>query len=158
MANNENEPKPAKTLTGARAVVSINTSVVGLFESCTYGVNIATEPIHLLGKFGPDEIVPTSYEAVTINCTGFRVVGNGVHMLPKMPKLDDLLTLGPVSISIKDRQTQKLIMNAIGCVPTSYSTGVNARATSRIQITYVGLKVTDESGDQVEADGSTGLP
>jgi hypothetical protein len=147
----------AKVLTGSRAVVSIDNVIVGLFESCTYGANVGTEPIHLLGRFGPAEITPTSYEAVTINCSGFRVVGQGVHQLPKMPKLQDLLQLGPVTISIRDRQTGELIMTAIGCIPNSYNTGVNARATSRIQITYVGLKVTDEAGDQEEA-GATDLP
>lgn len=147
----------AKTLAGTRAVISVNNQVVGLFESCTYGVNIGTEPIHILGRFGPDEIVPTSYEAVTINCSGFRVVDQGVHLLPKMPKLQDLLNLGPITISIRDRQTGKLIMNAIGCIPTSYNTGVNARATSRISVTYVGIKLTDESGDQEES-GATSLP
>jgi hypothetical protein len=147
----------AKTLTGSRAVVSVDNQVVGLFESCTYGSNIGTEPIHILGRFGPDEIAPTSYEAVTINCSGFRVVDQGVHQLPKMPKLQDLLGLGPITISIRDRQTGELIMTAIGCIPTSYNTGVNARATSRIQVTYVGLKLTDESGDQEES-GATSLP
>jgi hypothetical protein len=147
----------AKTLTGPRAVVSVDGQVVGLFESCTYGVNIGTEPIHILGRFGPDEIAPVSAEAVTINCSGFRVVDQGVHLLPKMPKLQDLLNLGPVTISIRDRQTGKLIMNAIGCVPNSYNTGVNARATSRISVTYMGIKITDESGDQEEPD-ATSLP
>lgn len=146
-----------KVLAGARAVVSVDNTVVGLFESCTYGANIGTEPIHLLGRFGPDEITPTSYEAVTVNCSGFRVVNQGVHQLPKMPKLQDLLNLGPVTISIRDRQTGDLIMTAIGCIPNSYNTGVNARATSRISITYVGLKVSDEAGDQEEA-GATTLP
>lgn len=147
----------AQTLTGPRAVVSVDNQVVGIFESCTYGANVGTEPIHILGRFGAAEIAPTSYEAVTVNCSGFRVVDQGVHALPKMPKLQDLLNLGPVTISIRDRQTGKLIMNAIGCIPNSYNTGVNARATSRVSITYIGLKVTDESGDQEES-GATSLP
>lgn len=147
----------AKVLTGPRAVVSVDNVIVGLFESCAYGANVGVEPIHLLGRFGPDEITPTSYEAVTVNCSGFRVVNQGVHILPKFPKLQDLLNLGSVTLSIRDRQTGELIMTAIGCVPTSYSTGVNARATSRIQVTYVGLKVTDESGDQEET-GAVSLP
>lgn len=147
----------AKTLTGPRAVVSVDNVIVGLFESCTYGANIGTEPIHILGKFAPDEIAPTSYEAITINCSGFRIVDQGAHILPKFPRLQDLLNLGPVSISIRDRQTGKLIMQAIGCVPNSYNTGVNARATSRVSISYVGVKLTDESGDQEES-GATTLP
>lgn len=48
-------------------------------------------------------------------------------------------------------------MTAIGCVPTSYNTGPNARSTTRISVTYTGLKVTDEEGDQEEA-GAVSLP
>lgn len=145
----------SKVLTGSRAVVSVDNVIVGIYESCTWGANIGLEPAHILGKFGPDEITQTSYEAVTITCNGFRIVGNGAHVLPKFPKLQDLLNLGDVTISIRDRQTGDLIMNAIGCKPASYNTGVNAKATSRVQITYIGLKVTDESGDQEEAGAST---
>lgn len=147
----------SKVLTGARAVVSVDNQVVGIYESCTYGVNVGVEAIHILGRFGPDEITQTSYEAVTVQCSGFRVVGNGAHVLPKMPKLQDLLNLGAVNISIRDRQSGDLIMNATGCVPTSYNTGVNAKATSRLSVTYVGLKITDEDGDQDE-NGATTLP
>lgn len=147
-----------KTMTGGRAVVSVDNVVVGIFESCTYGANISVEPIHILGRFGPAEITPTSYEAVAINCNGFRVISNGAHVLPKFPKLQDLLNLGPVTISIKDRQTGALIMTAIGCIPVSYSSGVNARATSRLSVNYTGLKVTDESGDQEEGNGAASLP
>ena len=147
----------SKTLTGGRAVVSVDSQVVGIFESCTYGANISVEPVHILGRFGAAEIVPTAYEAVAINCNGFRVVGQGAHVLPKFPKLQDLLNLGAVTISIRDRQTGELIMTAIGCVPTSYNTGVNARQTSRVSVTYTGLKVTDENGDQEES-GATSLP
>lgn len=148
----------SKVLTGPRAVVSVDGKIVGIFESCTYGANIGTEPAHILGKHGPDEITITSYEAVSINCSGFRVVDNGVHALPKFPKIQDLINLGPVTITVKDRQTRKMIMTATGCVPTSYNTGVNARATSRVSITYIGTKIVDESGDQSEGAEATSLP
>jgi hypothetical protein len=148
---------PTKTMTGGRAVLSVDNQVVGIFESCTYGANVTVEPIHILGRFGPAEITQTAYEAVAINCNGFRVIGQGAHVLPKFPKLQDLLNLGRVTISIRDRQTGELIMTAIGCVPTSYNTGVNARQTSRVSVTYTGLKVTDESGDQEES-GAVSLP
>lgn len=147
----------SKVLTGPRAVVSVDNQIVGIFESCTYGANIGTEPIHILGRHSASEIANTSYEAVSVNCSGFRVVGNGAHVLPKFPKLQDLINLTSVTISIRDRQTGELIMTAIGCVPTSYSTGVNARATSRVQISYLGLRVHDESGDQEES-GAADLP
>jgi hypothetical protein len=148
----------SKVLTGPRAVVSVDNQIVGIFESCTYGVNLGTEPIHVLGRDSASEIAVTSYEAVTINCNGFRVVGEGAHRLPKVPKLQDLRALGPVAISIRDRQTGEVIMNAYNCVPSSYNTGVNARQTSRLQVTYIGTHIDDEDGSQAESAGASDLP
>ena len=149
---------PSKVLTGARAKVYVNNQLVGIFETATYNMNIGTEPIHLLGRYSPDEITPTSYEAVTISCSGFRVVGQGPHVLPAVPKLQDLLTLEGVTLAIVDRQSGDTILTAIGCVPNSYNGNHNARATSRITINYTGLRLSDESGDQDEGTGAVSLP
>jgi hypothetical protein len=147
----------SKILSGGRAVISVDNQVVGIFESCSYGANIGVEANHILGRFGPAEITPVSYEAVQVRCTGFRVVGQGVHVLPKFPKLQDILNLGAVTISLRDRQTGELIMTAIGCVGTAYNTGPNARQSTRVDVAYTGLKISDESGDQEEA-GAVSLP
>lgn len=152
-----------KTMTGARAKVFVDDVLVGLFDSCSYAVNVGAEPIHILGRYSASEIAQTSYEAVTVNCSGFRLVGNGGHLLPKMPQLQDLLQLEGIRISITDRQSNEKgspqeIMNVINCVPISYSTGYQARATSRIQITYLGTIASDESGEQVESPNAADLP
>jgi hypothetical protein len=147
----------SKVMTGARAKVYVDNQLVGIFENCTYNVNIGTEPIHLLGRFSPDEITPTSYEAVTLSCSGFKVVGSGVHTLPKVPKLQDLLTLEGVTIAVVDRQTGQAVLTAIGCVATAHNGGWNARATSRVTINYTGLRISDESGAQDE-NGAVSLP
>lgn len=154
-------PTPlSKVMTGARAIVSVDGNIVGLFEGCTYGANISTEQIHILGRYSTAEITPTSYEAITVSCQGFRVIGAGVHTLPKFPKLQDLINLGSVQISITDRQTGETIMQVDSCIPTSYNTGVNARGTSRISVNYIGLRVSDESDAtaQQETNGATSLP
>ena len=144
----------AKVFTGARAIVKVDNIPVGIFDSCSYAVNIGAEAIHILGRYSPAEITQTSYEAVTVNCSGFRIIGNGGHILPKMPKLQDLLQLENVTLSMVDRQdTAKPIMDVKNCIPTSYSTGANAKATSRIQITYLGTHAADESGAQDEGGG-----
>jgi hypothetical protein len=148
---------PSKVMVGARAKVYVDNQLVGIFESCTWNTSVGVEPIHLLGRFGPDEITPTSYEAVTLNCSGFRVVGFGAHTLPKFPKVQDLLTLEGVTIAVVDRQTGQSILTAIGCVGTTHSGGYNARAASRVQINYTGLRISDESGAQDEA-GAVSLP
>jgi len=144
----------AKVFTGARAKLYVDDVLVGLFDSCTYAVNIGAEPIHILGRFAPVEITPTSYEAVTINCSGFRVIGNGGHILPKVPKLQDLLNLETVTLALVDRQDSggNPIMVAQNCIPVNYSTGANAKATSRIQVTYLSTHIFDEDGEQDEAN------
>lgn len=179
----------SKVLTGARAVVSVSAAggapqIVGIFETCTFNVNVGTEPIHLLGRYSPDEITPTSYEAVTLSCSGFRVIGAGPYVGspsaanatvspdaagysagannqnggPAFPMLQDLLTLDPVTISIKDRQTGDTILVAQNCVPTSWNGNHNSRATSRITINYTGTVIYDESGAQSEGNGAVNLP
>jgi hypothetical protein len=157
----------AKVFTGARAKVYVDDVLVGVFDSCSYAVNVGAEPIHILGRYSPAEITPTSYEAVTVNCSGFRVIGNGGHVLPKVPKLQDLLQLEYVKLDLLDRQgdtaegggnsDNRPVMTVENCVPINYSTGANAKATSRIQVTYLGTHAYDESGDQNEG-GAVELP
>lgn len=150
----------AKVMTGARAKVYVDNVLVGMFDSCTYAVNVGAEAIHILGRYSPAEITQTSYEAVTVNCSGFRIIGNGGHILPKMPKLQDLLNLESVTLAMIDRQSDansEPIMVVQNCIPVSYSTGANAKATSRIQVTYMGTHASDESGPQDEG-GAVNLP
>jgi len=165
----------SKVMTGARAQVFVNGLLVGLFDSCSYSVNIGAEPVHILGKYDAAEITQTSYEAVTVNCSGFRIIGKGLHVLPQAPKLKDLLNLEYITLSIQDRatggtrkttpagtavteRTERLVTTILtvdNCIPVSYGSGINAKATSRIQITYMGTACRDESGDSGDADSST---
>lgn len=149
---------PQTVMTGARAKVYVDNVLVGIFDSCSYAVNVGAEPIHILGRYSPSEVTHTSYEAVSVNCSGFRLIGNGGHQLPKMPKLQDLLNLEYVTLSIIDRQSGgDPIMTVQNCIPISYSTGYQARQTSRIQVTYLGTHASDESGAQDEG-GAVSLP
>lgn len=146
-----------KTVTGARAKVFVDNQLVGIFENCSVSSSLGTEPIHLLGRFGPDEIAITSQEAVAVNCSGFRVVGAGIHTLPKYPKVQDLLNFEPFTITVVDRQTGKTMSTILGCVPNTNNTNFNARATTRVTINYIGILASDESGDQSES-GAVSLP
>lgn len=145
----------AKVMVGARAKVYVDNVLVGMFDSCDYTVNIGTEAIHLLGRYSAAEITPTSYEVVTLNCSGFRLIGNGGHILPKMPKLQDILNLETVTIAVTDRQSAANaapILVVQNCIPVNYGTGYAAKATSRIRVSYQGTVAYDESGAQDEGD------
>ena len=151
----------SKTMTGPRAVVRVDGEIVGIFDSCSYSVTVGVEPIHILGRFSSSEIAVTSYEAVTVQCSGFRVIENGVHQLPKFPKVQDLLNFESVQIDIVDRAGAsdggEPILVVKNCVPQSHNGGYQAKATSRIQITYLGILAEDESGSQAEG-GAVDLP
>jgi len=148
----------SKTLTGARCKMYVDNQLVGIFETVSYSSNYGTEPIHLLGRYSAAEIVITSAEAVTINASGFRIVGQGVHVLPKVPKVQDLLNFEAITLAVEDRQTGQVILTALGCVPNAYNGNHNARATSRVSVSYTGLIAQDESGSQSESPGATELP
>ena len=147
-----------KTMTGARAKVRVDGNIVGIFDSCQYGANIGTEPIHMLGRFSPDEISVTSYEAVQVSCSGFRIIDQGVHVLPAAPKLQDLLNFENVQLEVEDRQTGANIMIVKNCVPSNWGEAQQAKGTTRFNISYIGTVLSDESGDQDESDGATTLP
>lgn len=147
----------SKVVTGGRAKVYVDNQLVGIFESITINNSLGTEAIHLLGRYGPDEIAITSQEAVAISCSGWRTVGAGKHTLPKYPKVQDLLNFEPFTITIVDRQTGEVMETILGVVPNTNNTNYNARATSRVNINYIGILASDESGAQSEA-GAVSLP
>jgi hypothetical protein len=147
-----------KTMTGARAKVRVDGNIVGVFDSCQYGANIGTEPIHILGRYSADEISITSYEAIQVSCSGFRIVDQGVHVLPAAPQLQDLINFDTVQLEVEDRQSGSNIMIVKNCVPQSWSEAQQAKGTTRFNITYLGTILSDESGDQDESDGATTLP
>jgi len=148
-----------KVITGARAIVNVNGVAVGIFESISVSNSTGTEPIHILGRYTPAEIAINSQEAVNISCSGFRVVGQGKHVLPKSPKIGDLLNFEPFTITVVDRQSNEIIESITQCVPSTNNTNYNAKATSRISINYIGIISTDESsvGDG-EGAGASDLP
>jgi len=157
-------PAASKVLTGGRSVVSItgpsgSPVVIGIFDSCTISESISSEDIHLLGRFSPDEITLVSYNAVNVQCSGFRVYGYGVKALGQFPTLNSLLGLGPVVLTVADRENPAIPMaTVIGCLPDTNSNAFTSRATSKINITYKGVWMVDESAPNDAESGAVSLP
>lgn len=142
----------SKVLTGGRAKIYIDNVLAGIFDSCSWSGGMSSEPIYVLGRAGPAEITPTAFEPVNISLSGFRIVDSGIHILPKFPKYQDFLNIQGITITVVDRQTGKTIATMVDCVPSNHNQGVNSRATSKLSINMIGLKLIDESGDQSEVD------
>ena len=143
-----------KVLTGNRAKVYVAGALVGIFDSCNYSSSLGTEDIFILGATSAREIAINSQEIVALNCSGFRVVGNGVHVLPRFPKLADLMSFEPFTISVVYRKTGEQVLTVLGCVPTTNGENYNAKTTSKIQVSYKGIRGFDESGDSDEMDAA----
>ena len=154
----------SKVITGGRSVVSIDKGngpvVIGIFDSCSVSESISSEDIHILGAYAPQEITLVSYNAVNVQCTGFRVYGFGVKMLGAFPSLNNLLSLGPVTITVGDRESPNgpPMATIINCLPDTNSNSFQSRSTSKINITYKGTSVSDESTVGDGENGAVSLP
>ena len=140
------------------AIVSVNSKVCGIFDSCNWNITHGAEAVHILGRHSAVEIAITSAEAISVSCSGFRLIDNGVHVLPAVPKLQDIMNLENITLSIKDRATGKNLAIIQNCKAVSHSGGVQTKALSRVQINYLGTMFEDESGAQSEASGAADLP
>ena len=142
----------ANTMHGARAILKIDGKKVGIFNSASWGMQIDMQPIFILGRFSPAEIVPTGQEAVSVTATGFRIYGRSPHVVAGLSTLQDLLTdPGLTSLTIEDRQNGANIMLVEGVRVAGYSTSVNARGVQEITVNFIGTKVSDESVTNTEA-------
>jgi len=149
---------------GARAVVHIGGTPVGIFSQISYSVTYDVQPVFTLGRFSAIEIVYTGAEPVSVSASGYRVISSdaegqrGPHGELSVPKLDELLNNEDTTICIYDRQnTAKPILNVIGIKPTGYSTSISRGGLQEISVNFVGLIASDETGAQAESAGSTSL-
>jgi hypothetical protein len=152
---------PAKTFSGARAIIKVNNVIVAIAENYSYTVSTPMEPIFVLGKFDSTELVPLSYEAIPLSLSGVRIIGKGPHTTEggSVLTLDQLLTAEEVDVIVNDRQGAVAdggsMITITGCKSTGYSTGVGAKGTQRININYLGRIAYDESGAQADSSEIT---
>jgi hypothetical protein len=156
----------SKVMTGARAKVFLTnpnnntSSLVGSFHTVTWGLNFDVQPINILGRFSPAELLYTAQEAVSVQCVGFKVIGSGAHRMMGIPNTRDLLTHEYLELVITDRQTGEDIARVHSVRPVSYSTTLNARAVEDISVSYLGLLVDapDEKVELSESSNASTLP
>jgi len=149
---------PQQTIAGDMAKIYVNNVLVGIFDSVSYSTSLGTEPIFILGRATAAEIAVTHQEVATLNCSGFRVMNAGPYTLPLFPTVQNLLTLESVTITIVNRQTGAMMLTVANAIATAYSGNHNAKATSKLQITYMGTIMYDESGTQNEPGDAADLP
>lgn len=151
---------PAKVMTGARAKVSVNGKPVGIFNNISYGQTYTADPIFILGAYGPVETVYTAQDAINITASGWRVIDHGPHADASVPTLSELLRHEYIEITVFDRMDDeaKPIAKFHQCRPVSYNTTLANRQPSEVQVTFIGLKMDDETGVNDELPTAAVLP
>ena len=158
----------SKVLNGARAVLWIGTTPVGIFNSCQYGVNYDVQPAYILGRYSAAELIYTGMEVIGLSMSGFRVTDHGPFSVVDretgarlVPRLQDLMTYDDISVSLHDRMEtdpNKPIMVVTMVKPVGFNSTMAARALSDLSVTMQGIHFSDEEGDQDESAGSSDLP
>lgn len=153
-----------KVMSGARAYLAFydpnqNKAVaVGIFHNVSYGLTYDAQPIYILGRYSAAAIEYTAQEAVTITASGWRVIDHGPHVAGKMPTLTELLTHNGLEMVMADRLTGKAVAKFHDVRPTSYATSLGSKSLEEVTITFIALRLDDESVDNVETAGATDLP
>lgn len=145
----------ASIMTGARALIKFNGQLVGMFSSCSWNYSLEVVPAFILGNHTAVALTNTGANAVAIECEGFRqVTDDGEYYGPHrtvgdrrlVPRLQDLLNdPGTFQITIEDRRTGKTIMKVTDCKSTGYRTALGARGQQTISVSFIGLRLGDES-------------
>jgi hypothetical protein len=152
-----------KVMHGARGLVYItdpnngSSTLVGLFNSISYGVTIDVQPAFILGRFSAAELGATAWEPVSISCSGWRVVNSGPHTTARVTRLQDLLQNDYISMAVVDRESGLTIANIQSVRPTGYTTTLTNRQLEEFTSTYMGILVDDESTQNAEP-GAADLP
>ena len=133
-------------------------TVVGIFNSVSWGLNYQTEPVYILGRYTAAEIDYTSQAPVDIRASGWRVIGHGAHKDGGVPELINLLTEPYISLTVLDRATDRPIATMHRVRATSYSTGVNARQLQEVQVSFQGILVDEDDVKNSEHGSAADLP
>jgi hypothetical protein len=140
---------------GAKAKLFIDNKLVGVFTSCTYSVSYDLAPAYILGRHGVAEFTYTGMAPVSLNLTGYRVIGSGPYAINVAPELKELISHSGVLIKVVDRETDKDILSVLDCFCSGYSTGFNSRSVSDVSFTLLGRSLSDETTDGSEPSNDT---
>ena len=141
-----------RVFTGARARLLINGVKVGYARNCSGGETITYERIKVLDKIEAAEHVPTDYD-VQFTAGEVRIIGETVKSRGVFPSLgansdehlSNILTNGELTITIEDNQTCSIFMTLEQAKCTSNNWSIDAAGVVGNEMTFVGVRMRDES-------------
>lgn len=135
----------SQTITGARAVFTINNTKVAFASDCNYTWNHNVQPVEVLDQLTVAEHAEIGM-TIDFSCTQFRVARKSAVSLGFQPKLNDLLNQPELVVTISDRVSGEVLLTVSGVKLTSRSGTVNARGVWTETLNFVGREAHDEEG------------
>lgn len=132
------------TFSGARAIFLINSVPVAFAGGVSGEEMIDYEPVDVLGLLEVKEFVPVAYRA-SLNAQIFRVVGSSLKALGIMPRLENIIQSDDLTCAIQDIVTRDTLALFSGCRASGSQFDVTSRGIVSQNVTFVAIKVLDES-------------
>lgn len=132
------------TFSGARCVFLINSTPVAFAGGVSAEEMIDHEPVDVLALLEVREFVPVAYRT-SLNAQVFRVVGESLKKLGILPRQEDIITSGDLEAALQDRVTGETIALFQGVRASGHSWDVTARGIVQDQVSFVSIRVLDES-------------
>lgn len=141
-----------RLLTGARARFSLEGVKVGYARNVTIGEDIQYDPVEVLDNIEVEEFVPVGYR-VTFSAGMFRIIGDTLKSRGLFPKtgsneeehLRNILLTGELTATIEDTITNKIFAVVEQVKIASKNFSVDARGVIGEDVTFVAIRVKDES-------------
>lgn len=141
-----------RLLTGARSRFSIEGIKVGYARNVSLTEEIQYDPVEVLDNIEVEEHVPIAYR-VTFTCGTFRIINETLKSLNWFPKngantsdhLLNILTSGDLVATLEDTKTGKLYATVQQVKIASHNWNVDARGIIGEDVTFVAIRVLDES-------------
>jgi len=132
------------TFSGARAIFLVNSVPVAFAGGVSGEETVDYEPVDVLGLLEVKEHVPVAYRT-SLNAQMFRVIGTSIKQIGILPQLQDIINSDDLTAAIQDSVTQSTMALFQGVRCSGHSFDVTARGLVQENVTFVAIKVQDES-------------
>lgn len=141
-----------RILTGARARFLLDGKKVGYARNVAMTEEIEWQPVETLDNIEVEEHVPIAYR-VSMSASMFRIVGSTIKsegFFPATGKsaeehLVNILQAGVLGAQLEDSKTSKILAVVEQVRVASHNWTVDARGIVGEDVTFVGIRIKDES-------------
>jgi len=142
-----------RTFTGARARLSLNGRKVGFATNVNGSEEIEYQPQEVLDNIEVDEWIPVAYRA-NLTASMIRIVGETLKSQGFFPQsgatpeehLTNILLQGDMVATIEDSKTQRTVTTVEQVKVSSKNFTINARGIAAKDVTFVCVRMRDETG------------